>query len=255
MATFFGLSLSLLLVACGCGDSKTPKDAAPAADPKIAMTVDGVPIEKAEVERIAGFITTYFYNLSFEEACGIALVNSLIPRAASLAHFGDAAVEKQRERIYAIAKRLDAGEDFYTVGNEASDLPVKSSDNPDLEWGSLAKLDFLLGEWLFSLPIGGVSKPVLTRHGWYIMKVIEHRFPASRSHASGRFHAIICAFDKSADFEQQIRGWVNKSEIRIVDPAYDKLLPEWMKYRPGARTWRPLEISASSDGNSKPQKQ
>lgn len=242
-----GFATTVLLV-CGCrGDGKTAESSDAQAEKAVALVVDGISIEKAEVDRLAEFLRGFFYNLSPDEARGAVLVNSLVPRAASLAHFGAAEVEKQRQRILAAAKRLDAGEDFYKVGEEMADLPVRSPETPELEWAALSKLDFLLGEALFSLPVGSVSKPILSRHGWYILKVIERKILASRSHATGRFHAIVCAFEKSPDFESRIREWTNKAEIRIVDPAYDRILPEWMKYRPGARTWRPMEISP---GNS-----
>ena len=111
----------------------------------------------------------------------------------------------------------------------------------------MTKLDYLLGEWLFSLKPGEVSRPILTRHGWYVIKVIERKEPANRLKWAGRFHSIILAFDKDKEFDRNLQKWQDEAEIELVDAAYERVVPEWVKFRPGIRKWRTAEIPAEKE--------
>ena len=233
-----GTSL-LFLASLGCPEKPAPTAEASASE-KVVLVANGVPVYREDLQRLGGFVRSFFYNLSPEYAESVALVNSLLPRAVSLAHYRDR-VEPLRKKMEEARERIAQGEDFDRVGREVSDYPVGAED-PQQEWAGFQKLDYLVGEWLFSLKPGEVSPPILTRHGWYLIRVMEQNFPPNRLRSTARFRAIILAFDKGPEFDRQLHRWIDEAEIRVLDADYERVVPEWVKHRAGARSWKPIEV-------------
>ncbi len=91
------------------------------------------------------------------------------PSAAELA----GAKTQARLAIEAAKARLDAGDDFAAVAKKYSRGP-KAQDGglwPMMEAGSFKEAE--VEKAAFQLPPGGVSAPVETPHGWYIVKAVQ----------------------------------------------------------------------------------
>jgi len=91
------------------------------------------------------------------------------PSAAELA----ATKTKAREAIEAAKARLDAGDDFAAVAKKHSrDAKAQTGGLwPMMQAGSFKEAE--VEQAAFQLPAGGVSAPVETAHGWYIVKAVQ----------------------------------------------------------------------------------
>ena len=91
------------------------------------------------------------------------------PSAAEFA----AARTKAREAIEAAKTRLDAGDDFAAVAKKHSrDAKAQTGGLwPMMQAGSFKEAE--VEQAAFQLPAGGVSAPVETAHGWYIVKAVQ----------------------------------------------------------------------------------
>lgn len=208
----------------------------------VVVRVDGVPILREDVERLAKFIQLSYYNLSLEYASTVALGNSLLARAAALAHFADK-VEPLKLQIEQIHEKIVAGEDFASLAESVSDFAL-TTDSPSAEMGVIGKLDYLIGEKLGDLKAGQTSSPILTKIGWCLVHLDENAQPVKHLKAALRFQSIVLAFDKVQPYltAQQL---LDEAAIEIVDPEFHKIVPEWAKYRPGARQAKPIDLPLS----------
>mmetsp|Transcript_289 Transcript_289/g.369 ORF Transcript_289/g.369 Transcript_289/m.369 type:complete len:108 (+) Transcript_289:1061-1384(+) len=75
--------------------------------------------------------------------------------------------EKQSKLLQA-QERINNGEDFANVAREMSEDKARSGG--DLGWIVRGKMVKEFEDIAFSLPIGGISRPFKTCHGWHLAK-------------------------------------------------------------------------------------
>lgn len=244
MKLFWGFALASLIAACD--PPKAPTPPAKTRGPKdVVVKVNGVPILREDVERLAKFVQASYYNLSFDYACTAAIGNSLIPRAACISKFQDM-VEPLHVQIDQVHAKLKAGEDFGKMAETISDYPLTVS-SPSQEIGVLGKMDYLLSEWLAVLKPGEISEPILTKLGWIILRLDPEGAQKFHLRASVNFQSILLAFDKEAPYANA-QKFVDEAKIEIIDPDYEKIVPEWVKFGPGRQT-KTVEVQAKPKGD------
>lgn len=118
-------------------------------------------------------------------------------------------------RILAIKKRIENGEDFATVakGKNGSDDPSAVRNGGDLGYFTAFQMVYQFEEAAYNTPIGKISDPVRTKFGYHILKVIDMR-PARGTMKAAH---IMVATGKDASAEDI------ESAHKKVDEIYAKL--------------------------------
>lgn len=78
-------------------------------------------------------------------------------------------------RIVDIGKRIAAGEEFGTLASTLSEDPSARINKGDLGYFTAMQMVYPFENAAFSTPVGQVSKPVRTRFGYHLLKVIDRR--------------------------------------------------------------------------------
>lgn len=80
-------------------------------------------------------------------------------------------------RILALKKRIEAGEDFGTLAKSkgGSDDPSAQRNNGDLGYFTAFQMVYQFEEAAYNTPVGKISNPVRTRFGYHIIKVTGTR--------------------------------------------------------------------------------
>jgi peptidyl-prolyl cis-trans isomerase SurA len=122
---------------------------------------------------------------------------------------------KAYNRIMALKKRIDGGEDFSTVakGKDGSEDPSVAKNNGDLGFFTAFQMVYPFEQAAYTTPIGKVSNPIRTRFGYHLVKVIEMR-PAR---GTMRAAHIMIATGKDATTEDV------ESARKKIDEIYEKL--------------------------------
>ena len=118
-------------------------------------------------------------------------------------------------RIMAIKKRIENGEDFATVakGKNGSDDPSAARNGGDLGYFTAFQMVYQFEEAAYNTPVGKISNPVRTKFGYHILKVIDMR-PARGTMKAAH---IMVATGKEASAEEI------ESAHKKVDEIYAKL--------------------------------
>lgn len=118
-------------------------------------------------------------------------------------------------RIMALKKRIENGEDFATVARSktGSDDPSAIRNGGDLGYFTAFQMVYQFEEAAYNTPIGKISNPVRTKFGYHILKVIESR-PARGTMKAAH---IMVATGKEATEEEV--GAARKK----IDEIYEKL--------------------------------
>lgn len=82
---------------------------------------------------------------------------------------------KAYQKVVAIKKRLDAGEDFVTVAKDASEDPSAKDNGGDLGYFSAFRMVYPFENAAYRTKVGQISKPFRTRFGYHIIKVVDKR--------------------------------------------------------------------------------
>lgn len=118
-------------------------------------------------------------------------------------------------RIMAIKKRIENGEDFATVakGRNGSDDPSAVRNGGDLGYFTAFQMVYQFEEAAYNTPVGKISNPVRTKFGYHIIKVIDLR-PARGTMKAAH---IMVATGKDASPEEM------EAAHKKVDEIYTKL--------------------------------
>ncbi|WP_341902788.1 peptidylprolyl isomerase [Fluviicola taffensis] len=118
-------------------------------------------------------------------------------------------------RILAIKKRIENGEDFATVarGKNGSEDPSAARNGGDLGYFTAFQMVYQFEEAAYKTPVGKISNPVRTKFGYHILKVIDMR-PARGTMKAAH---IMVATGKDAGAEEI------ESASKKVDEIYAKL--------------------------------
>jgi peptidyl-prolyl cis-trans isomerase SurA len=119
-------------------------------------------------------------------------------------------------RIIALKKRIEKGEDFASVarGKSGSEDPSAASNGGDLGFFNAFQMVYPFEEMAFTTPIGSVSEPFRTRFGYHIVKVTDKR-PARGTIKTAH---IMVATPKSSNAEE-----IANAEKKINE-LYEKLV-------------------------------
>ena len=82
---------------------------------------------------------------------------------------------KAYNKILAIKKRIEDGEEFSKLARELSEDPSAQSNAGDLGYFTAFQMVFPFEEAAFNTPIGQLSTIVKTRFGYHILKVVDQR--------------------------------------------------------------------------------
>lgn len=132
-------------------------------------------------------------------------------------HASDAERRGAEERVAAIRKRIDSGEDFGTVADSASDLPAKSAGG-DVGWVTMSDLPrFGEAATLSALQIGSVGPTSTTPNGFAIVKMLERE-------EAGGIAAGECKRRVEQAFAEQYRKQVVRQWIDELAKRYNSSL-------------------------------
>ncbi len=82
---------------------------------------------------------------------------------------------KAYNKITDIKKRIEAGEDFGTVAINASEDPSAKSNEGSLGYFTALQMVYPFETAAYTTPVGDLSKPVRTRFGYHLIKVVDKR--------------------------------------------------------------------------------
>jgi peptidyl-prolyl cis-trans isomerase SurA len=120
---------------------------------------------------------------------------------------------KAYNKIMALRKRVENGEDFAAVAKASSEDPSAKTNSGDLGYFTAFQMVFPFEQAAYSTPVGKVSMPVRTRFGYHILKVVDQR-PAR---GTMRAAHIMVATGKDATAEEVA------SAQKKIDEIYGKL--------------------------------
>lgn len=133
-------------------------------------------------------------------------------------------------KVMAIKKRVDAGEDFGTLAVSLSEDPSAKSNEGNLGYFTALQMVYPFESGAYNTAIGNVSKPIRTRFGYHLIKVIDRRKAQGEVEVS---HLLIRT-GKDRDTEKA---------KKVVFEIYDRL--------EGGATWDELCRQYSEDPSSK----
>lgn len=114
-------------------------------------------------------------------------------------------------KIMALKKRIEAGEDFATVAKSkgGSDDPSAQRNNGDLGFFTAFQMVYQFEEAAYTTPVGRISQPVRTKFGYHILKVVDQR-PARGTLKAAH---IMIAVAKDASEEEKASAQKKVDEI------------------------------------------
>lgn len=89
----------------------------------------------------------------------------------------EAAEEDARQRIDAVAMRIQGGEDFAVVAREESEDPGSGPRGGDLGFFRPGQMVSPFDSVAFALPTGVLSDPVRTRYGYHLIEILQKQEP------------------------------------------------------------------------------
>lgn len=122
-----------------------------------------------------------------------------------------------RQRIEAIRERILGGENFHDVAREVSEDPISAPLGGQYLEAAPGKILPEVAERLFTLPIGEVSEPFRSRHGWHIMTVLGQNAPGVISYERARelLHTSLFNARKNAILSKIVEDAKKVLEIEI----------------------------------------
>ncbi len=214
---------ALALAACsGDRDAETP--AAPESGRSwpadTVLAVEDVPITATEVDRDSLIVLLLMPNASERELRRKALIHMALPRAIGRALGGErrAAVEEE-----ARARRAGLAEDLEMGPFAAQERRIGYGDYHLALWG--AALDTEVGAWTPVVEVGGSF--AFAR----VDERFDHALPAATEFSVTIFEYPYLAGERPPSL--LIEDAHDDLKLTIIDPAWEKVVPERTKYRMG----------------------
>jgi peptidyl-prolyl cis-trans isomerase SurA len=121
--------------------------------------------------------------------------------------------EDARTRLQQLRLRLEGGDDFAALARTHSDDRVSALAGGDLGWVSPGEMVPEFDQMMGRTPIGEVSSPFKSQHGWHILQVVDRRSHDSTEETL-RARARGAILQRKAEEENQ--NWLR----RLRDEAY-----------------------------------
>ncbi len=130
------------------------------------------------------------------------------------------------KKIMALRDRVTKGEDWASVasGKGGSDDPSAAKNGGDLGWFSALQMVYPFETAAFNTPVGQISKPVRTRFGYHIIKVVDRRPARGQVKVA---HIMVRTTDQDSPEKQklaeakinEVAGRLMTNEINFTDAA------------------------------------
>ena len=128
------------------------------------------------------------------------------------------------KKVNLLRDRVMKGEDWASVAKSGSDDPSAAKNGGDLGWFSALSMVYPFETGAYNTPVGQISKPVRTRFGYHIIKVVDKR-PARGQVKVGHIMVRSTEEDspeKKASAEKKINevaGRLKSGELNFGDAA------------------------------------
>lgn len=142
------------------------------------------------------------------------------------------------QKLNAVLKRLESGDDFSSVAQQMSDDPAARINKGDLNYITVFTLPYEFENLVYSTPAGKYSKPLRTEKGYFIFKNLEERKALGKI----RIQHILLAFPPGTDDAGR------KKLQLLADSLYDRIAAgdDFGKL---AAAFSNDNVSAASNGN------
>lgn len=181
--------------------------------PKLKKELDGYRKQLAQPYLIDSSQNSYLVNQAYERMKTEIRASHILIRVEENALPEDTL--RAYNKIMALKKRIEAGEDFAAVAKSkgGSEDPSAQRNNGDLGFFTAFQMVYQFEEAAYTTLVGSISNPVRTKYGYHILKIADQR-PARGTMKAAH---IMIAVAKDASDEEKV------SAQKKVDEIYAKL--------------------------------
>jgi peptidyl-prolyl cis-trans isomerase SurA len=181
--------------------------------PKLKKELEGYRKQLAQPYLIDSSQNSYLVNQAYERMKTEIRASHILIRVEENALPEDTL--RAYNKIMALKKRIEAGEDFAAVAKSkgGSEDPSAQRNNGDLGFFTAFQMVYQFEEAAYTTPVGSISNPVRTKYGYHILKIADQR-PARGTMKAAH---IMIAVAKDASEEEKV------SAQKKVDEIYAKL--------------------------------
>lgn len=181
--------------------------------PKLKKELEGYRKQLAQPYLIDSSQNSYLVNQAYERMKTEIRASHILIRLEENALPEDTL--RAYNKIMALKKRIEAGEDFAAVAKSkgGSEDPSAQRNNGDLGFFTAFQMVYQFEEAAYTTPVGSISNPVRTKYGYHILKIADQR-PARGTMKAAH---IMIAVAKDASEEEKV------SAQKKVDEIYAKL--------------------------------
>ncbi len=181
--------------------------------PKLKRELEGYRKQLATPYLIDSVANKYLVEQAYERMKTEIRASHILVRIEMTANAKDTL--EAYNRILALKKRIEAGEDFATVAKSksGSDDPSAAKNGGDLGYFTAFQMVYPFEEAAYNTSVGSISNVVRTRFGYHIIKVVDKR-PARGTIKTA--HLMVAA-GKDATAEQR------ENAEKKINELYDKL--------------------------------
>jgi len=229
---------SLLLALAGAGAACDRAEPPPIYPEGTALAVSGTPIPAAEIEAAERRVRFLYPSRSREFTLQTALESFVLPRAATAAAFA-AEREQARREIDALHERIRAAEDTGDAGDAGDADDVGDvGDVGDLEdvgartvTGTAQALTLVLWATARELDVGAWSEPVETIGGFALVQLVARGgYEVRESGEELEVRIVELRYLPDSFSPEDLNAALAAARLRIVDPAYEKAVPQSLRY-------------------------
>lgn len=181
--------------------------------PKLKKELEGYRKQLAQPYLIDSSQNSYLVNQAYERMKTEIRASHILIRVEENALPEDTL--RAYNKIMALKKRIEAGEDFAAVAKSkgGSEDPSAQRNNGDLGFFTAFQMVYQFEEAAYTTLVGSISNPVRTKYGYHILKIADQR-PARGTMKAAH---IMIAVAKDASDEEKV------SAQKKVDEIYAKL--------------------------------
>jgi parvulin-like peptidyl-prolyl isomerase len=120
-------------------------------------------------------------------------------------------------RVQALLARIKKGEDFGKLAMENS-MDSSASQRGDIGWAQKGELEPEYESAAFSLPVGQVSEPVLTKYGYHLIKVTDRKKEglSTLEESKGQLTTYLKNQKVQTELQKLVVGLREKAKIEVL---------------------------------------
>ncbi len=127
--------------------------------------------------------------------------------------------DKAYEKILNIEKQLNEGADFAEIAKKQSDDRNSANRGGELPWFGIHYMQQSFEDAAFALEKGEISKPVQTKNGWHIIKLIDKRSVEPYEKKKAAIHRMMQYDSRSTAAKESFLASVRKEYNFRLDTA------------------------------------